>query len=320
MPGRSWQTDAYKYGYQGSEKDDEISGVDQAHITTFYREGNTRLGRWWGVDPKTNKFAGLSPYSYMNNNPVIYNDITGAEVPTVFKDEKGNETNVIPDQLQKSFNDEYGIKIGYNAETKMLYYDGETKTDKKISESAKKEWMEQLKLGYTSDSKLEFGYNIGRGSLPYRSGGRPEGIQWADTRFKTTYIDLADFQNGNAKGSIAGGGEGFDWDPRSFNLARILEHDFIGHNVKGLSDPKVGSGDSKGDVVRLVNTYEKEMGVLQRAQYYSTVVAKPRIDVVNMKVIGQQIESQTFSNGKISIDFHFYPQDLGKVNNLIEGP
>ena len=52
MPGRYSGGSDYRYGYNaGSEKDDEITGVEGAHITTFFREYDTRLVRTWSVDP-----------------------------------------------------------------------------------------------------------------------------------------------------------------------------------------------------------------------------------------------------------------------------
>jgi len=75
MPGRSFNSNQFRYGYQGSEKDDEITGVSGANISTFFRELDTRLGRWWAVDPKVQ--AGESPYVSMGNNPIAYNDTKG---------------------------------------------------------------------------------------------------------------------------------------------------------------------------------------------------------------------------------------------------
>jgi hypothetical protein len=81
MPGRSYSSPSYRYGYQGSEKDDEITGVGQAHISTFYREGDTRLATWWSEDPKVNDQPWQSPYSYMDRSPVRSNDPKG-DCPT----------------------------------------------------------------------------------------------------------------------------------------------------------------------------------------------------------------------------------------------
>jgi K+/H+ antiporter YhaU regulatory subunit KhtT len=78
MPGRSFNSSEYRYGFnKGSEKDDEITGVTGSHITTFYREGDTRLLKWWSVDPKADLQPWQSPYNYMDGNPVVNNDPDG---------------------------------------------------------------------------------------------------------------------------------------------------------------------------------------------------------------------------------------------------
>ena len=74
MLGRTFSANSYKYGYQGSEKDDEISGSGN-HITTFFREGDTRLLKWWSVDPKAKPWE--SPYAWMGSNPILMSDPMG---------------------------------------------------------------------------------------------------------------------------------------------------------------------------------------------------------------------------------------------------
>lgn len=64
-----------RYGYQGSEKDDEITNVDGANITTLFREGDTRLAKWLAVDPKSKAFE--SPFALMGDNPIVFTDILG---------------------------------------------------------------------------------------------------------------------------------------------------------------------------------------------------------------------------------------------------
>jgi len=75
LPGRSFSSNSYNYGYQGSMKDDEISGVTGANFTTFYREGDTRKGQWDTPDSKPD--ASWSPYVMMNDNPIMNNDVMG---------------------------------------------------------------------------------------------------------------------------------------------------------------------------------------------------------------------------------------------------
>ena len=38
-----------------------------------------QLGRFWTIDPMSDKFYPLSPYSYVANNPVLINDPTGRD-------------------------------------------------------------------------------------------------------------------------------------------------------------------------------------------------------------------------------------------------
>jgi RHS repeat-associated protein len=69
MPGREYSAEEYRYGYQGSEKDNEIAGEGNMY-TTHFRALDTRIGRWLSVDPKASKNTWQSPYSSMDNNPV----------------------------------------------------------------------------------------------------------------------------------------------------------------------------------------------------------------------------------------------------------
>ena len=103
MPGRKFNSNSYKYGYQGSEKDDEISGEGNA-ITTHYRGLDTRLGRWWSVDSKASEQSYQSPYSSMDGNPIKNIDPLGdcvpcleaaaivSEVATIYRATKGART------------------------------------------------------------------------------------------------------------------------------------------------------------------------------------------------------------------------------------
>lgn len=68
----------YRFGYQGSEKDDEITNSTGDNITTHFREYDTRIGRTWSIDPAL--IPSQSPYVSMNNNPISFNDPLGDEI------------------------------------------------------------------------------------------------------------------------------------------------------------------------------------------------------------------------------------------------
>ncbi|MBS9526004.1 hypothetical protein KI659_18435, partial [Litoribacter alkaliphilus] len=75
MDGRTYQdTTLYRYGLQGWERDDEISGLGKSY-TTFFRQHDTRLGRTWSKDPKR---LYPSPYVMLGNSPMNGLDPDGA--------------------------------------------------------------------------------------------------------------------------------------------------------------------------------------------------------------------------------------------------
>lgn len=74
MQGRNFVSTAYRFGYQGSDKDAEINS---GSYTTEYRALDVRLGRWFSPDPITH--PSWSPYVSMNDNPVNLTDVLGLE-------------------------------------------------------------------------------------------------------------------------------------------------------------------------------------------------------------------------------------------------
>ena len=73
---------SYRYGYQGSEKDDEVKGNGNSYTTKF-RQLDPRIGRWLSLDPRAKDLASMSPYVSMNDNPIYLNDPNGDFVPLI---------------------------------------------------------------------------------------------------------------------------------------------------------------------------------------------------------------------------------------------
>jgi RHS repeat-associated protein len=65
---------AKRYRYTGKERDDE-SGL-YYNGARYYVPW---LGRWTTSDPLESKYAGMSPYNYSFNNPVMFNDPSGMD-------------------------------------------------------------------------------------------------------------------------------------------------------------------------------------------------------------------------------------------------
>jgi hypothetical protein len=72
LDGRTMQRDGYRYGFNGIEKADEISGKGN-HYTALFGEYDSRLGRRWNQDPKPN--PSISNYAVFANNPIWYSDV-----------------------------------------------------------------------------------------------------------------------------------------------------------------------------------------------------------------------------------------------------
>jgi RHS repeat-associated protein len=76
MPGRTFTSESYRYGFQNQEKLDEISGEGN-HYSAEYWEYDPRLGRRWNIDPVVKHHE--SPYACFANNPIWFIDPNGAD-------------------------------------------------------------------------------------------------------------------------------------------------------------------------------------------------------------------------------------------------
>jgi len=79
MPGRQFNANSYKYGFNGKEKDDEIKGAGNS-LDFGARIYDSRLRRWLAVDPLQSKYPNQSPYNYCSNDPIVFIDPDGMEV------------------------------------------------------------------------------------------------------------------------------------------------------------------------------------------------------------------------------------------------
>jgi len=276
QPGRIFTGNGspYRFSINGQEMSTEIA---LNTTTAEFWQYDSRISKRWNLDPRPN--VSLSPYSCFEDNPILFNDILGDSIPTRFTDANGNKLNAIPAELQEHFEKEYGVKLAYNSKTEMLYYAGEGETDLKISPSAKKILVDALKDTKTGVKalkkygRLNFGYQ-----MPYPNGARENLTLGASgktreffsygrisTKYREAYFDLADFDFDNEGKAYY---MKFQNVPnRAYNLARVFEHEWIGHVLRKKRDPSFSPGRRQGATVEIVNEFQVEMGLPMRLNY-----------------------------------------------------
>jgi RHS repeat-associated protein len=74
MQGRTFQSESYRYGFQGQEKDDETGLVDYK-----FRMHDPRIGRFFAVDPLADKYPYYSPYQFSGNRLIDMIELEGLE-------------------------------------------------------------------------------------------------------------------------------------------------------------------------------------------------------------------------------------------------
>ena len=79
MPGRTFNSSEYRYGFQGQEKDDEIKGEGNS-INFKYRVHDPRLGRFLSIDPLARDYPWNSPYSFSENRVIDKIELEGKEM------------------------------------------------------------------------------------------------------------------------------------------------------------------------------------------------------------------------------------------------
>jgi len=77
IEGRSVSSDAYRYGFNGKEKEESGGFGSLTHYDYGFRICNPGIGRFLSVDPMAEKYPDQSPYNYVFNNPIMFTDPDG---------------------------------------------------------------------------------------------------------------------------------------------------------------------------------------------------------------------------------------------------
>lgn len=94
MPGRSFNSGEYRYGFQGQEKDDEIKGSGNS-VNYKYRMHDPRVGRFFAVDPLASKYPHNSPYAFSENMVIHAIELEGLEAVVIYNRHLPDEKPII---------------------------------------------------------------------------------------------------------------------------------------------------------------------------------------------------------------------------------
>ena len=84
----------YRYFFNGQEGDNEVFG-EMANFGYEFRQYDSRLARWWSVDPKWNEYLSVSPYAFCMDNPIILKDPNGEYGVIVIHQECDEKRDII---------------------------------------------------------------------------------------------------------------------------------------------------------------------------------------------------------------------------------
>ncbi|TRX00128.1 RHS repeat-associated core domain-containing protein [Flavobacterium gawalongense] len=78
IPNRHGNSGAYRYGFQGQEKDDELKG-DGNSLNYTFRMHDPRVGRFFARDPLEKSYPWNSPYAFSENRVIDGKELEGLE-------------------------------------------------------------------------------------------------------------------------------------------------------------------------------------------------------------------------------------------------
>ncbi|MBN2748323.1 MAG: RHS repeat-associated core domain-containing protein [Bacteroidales bacterium] len=77
--GNSVGEGGYRYGFNGKEKDDDVTGTTGVTYDYGFRIYDARVARFLSVDPLTKSYPMLTPYQFASNTPIQAIDLDGLE-------------------------------------------------------------------------------------------------------------------------------------------------------------------------------------------------------------------------------------------------
>lgn len=113
MGFQKYHVGAYRYAFNGMEKDDDINGENNSYDFGA-RLLDVRLGRWLTIDPIQLTYPELSGYNFVANNPLIFIDPNGKKFVNPYKEDytkaktKVDDAKTKYDEMEKAHLEKFG--------------------------------------------------------------------------------------------------------------------------------------------------------------------------------------------------------------------
>ena len=86
----------YRFGFNGQEKTDEIAGEGN-HLDFKYRGYDSRIGKFWSVDPLAKNYPWNSPFAFAENRVIEGIDLEGKEYSEAGLSEAAKDAVISPE-------------------------------------------------------------------------------------------------------------------------------------------------------------------------------------------------------------------------------
>jgi RHS repeat-associated protein len=232
MPSRTHMSGNFRYGFNGMDKDDEMKGSGNSYDFGA-RMYDSRIGRWFAIDPKSDRYSGWSPYHFAGNSPLILIDPNGKEWEFIRNtDKSGNihitinfsgsiidESGSISDEKMNTYvtrikaQFKESLKGSGKYGTKTITWNA-GKIDIKVAKSIKKVKQSDHVIYLTEDGNMPIDPNAEDGDNPNRYG-------YAVEKTQAIYINQKILDNGVPDKS----GTGFNGDKAT--LERTAMHEAL---------------------------------------------------------------------------------------------
>ena len=189
---------SYRFGFNGKEKDDEVTGVTGSHLDFGARIYDSRIGRWLAVDPKFYKYPSLSSYCSFENSPLAIVDPGGDT--TVYFSQKGEYLYTSVDGLPTAITIVSDKNLKIFKATAFLAYTKKLQHNDNINKAFRR-------TGITIDvNSLRKFYNnstiVGKNNLDENGDPYPKG--YFNEASDNLYLNNGVIKIGSGKNSIIG--------------------------------------------------------------------------------------------------------------------